>query len=438
MKTRIRAWVTSLMACPLIAGASIPIFSKKDNAQPSALVPRGDLLRSVLEISETPLAQISGTGERIHWVRESELWSAVDLSSSVYLRPGAEIKKFSFVNSANVPVQNTGGAWNVLRRQDFWLQIKRGGEQYWVRNRHAQANPEAWDNALVFEATSLLLQPQQNANRICQVNAGTIVRLISFHGHYAKASACGGAGYMHLSKLLTKAHFAKKVRTRDKIWHAVSRVNTNEIISRDFRPIPFGEIMGFEIDPKLRFTKTLARVNVLQTRQERWARSEVKNLGFFWWNMNATEQPDASREKTRVKSHKMFSGKIFDAATSPINPLLKIISAQGIYLTRNGAQWEKVDDLGDENYPLFITRTGKIFVGPYISYDDGQTFKPYIRWERLFAALGARGHFSLSKMRISDIQILDENGEKIKLVVYVGSRATSVFSTDMGRTWAER
>lgn len=424
------------MAWPYISSASISVYSKKDNPQPSAVVDKADLLKSILEISETSWVQVNTNEHRLKWIKESDLISAIDLSTHAYLRPQAELKRFTHVNSPNVSVKDSGGAWQILSRQDFWLQIKKiNFEPVWVRNRHMQANPEAWENAWVFENASLLLLPQQDSKSICQVNAHTQVKIFEFSGHYAKVSACGGAGFMHLSKLLTKAQFAKRVRTRDNTWHNVARVNTNEVISSEYRPIAFSEIAGFELDSKIRFTRNMARVSVVQTKQERWAKSEIKNLGFFWWNMNASEVREPSKESVRVKSQKMFTGKIFDAVTSPTDLNFKIVSAQGIYLTRNGSKWEKLDFFADENYPLFITRTGRIFVGPYISYDQAKTFKPYIRWERLFSALGARGTFSLSKLRISDIQIFDEAGEKIKLVVYIGDRALSITSDDMGRTW---
>lgn len=424
----------SLMAWPV--SAAIPLYSKRENSQSSALAPKSELLKSILEIVEVPLAQVNVGGDRLQWVREENLWSPVDLTASIYLRPNAEIKKFSNVTSPNIKVEKTNGAWIITQRKDYWLQIKQpiSGDLYWVRSRHAQGNPEAWDYAMVFEATHLLLLPQQGSNRICPLPVNTAVKLISFHGHYAKISACGGMGFIHLSKILTKAHFAKRVRTNDKKWHHVARVNTNEIIDTDYRPIAFTTITAFEFESKMRYTKTLAKATIMQSRQDRWARSQIKDLGFFWWNMNA-EEIGENHDEVRVKSKNIFTGKIFDAATNPLDPNFKIISSSGIYLTRNGSKWEKLDYFADENFPIFITQSGRIFVGPYVSFDQAKTFKPYIRWERLFSALGARGHFSLAKLKISDIQILDTKGEKIKLVVYAGDRVSSVVSADMGRSW---
>ncbi|OQW51546.1 MAG: hypothetical protein A4S09_09960 [Proteobacteria bacterium SG_bin7] len=421
------------MAWPI--SAAIPIYSKRENTHSSALAPKSELLKSILEIVEIPLVQVSASGDRLQWVREESLWSPVDLTASIYLRPNAEIKKFSNVTSPNIPVE-TNGVWSIVQKKNFWLQVKQpvSGDLFWVRTRHAQASPDMWDYAMIFDATQLLLLPQQNSNRICPLSANTAVKLISFHGHYAKVSACGGMGFVHLSKMLTKAHFAKRVRTQDKQWHHVARVNTNEIIDTDYRPISFATISGFEFEPKMRYTKTLTKVTAIQSRQERWARSHIKDFGFFWWNMNAHEVNE-SHDQVRVKSKNIFTGKIFDAATNPLNPAFKIISSSGIYLTRDGSAWEKLDYFADENFPIFITSSGRIFIGPYVSFDQAKTFKPYIRWERLFSALGARGHFSLAKLRISDIQIFDDNGERIKLVVYVGERSASIFSEDMGRTW---
>lgn len=435
-KVFVSLWLISIAS--LTAGsafAGIPLFSKRENSQSSAVAPKSELLKSILEIVEVPLVQISGAGESLQWVREENLWSSLDLTASVYLRPNAELKKFCNATSPNIPTE-IKGAWTVTQKKDFWLQIKQPitGDLYWIRSRHAQGNPESWDYGIVFEATHLLLLPQQTSGRICPLATNTSVKLISFHGHYAKVNACGGMGFVHLSKIFTKALFAKRVRTHDKEWHHVARVNANEVIDTDYRPISFATITAFEFEPKMRYTKNLVRATVMQTKQDRWARSQIKNLGFFWWNMNAQEVPQI-RDQVRVKSKNIFTGKIFDAATNPLDPNFKIISSSGIYLTRNGSKWEKLESFSDENFPIFITSSGRIFVGPYVSFDQAKTFKPYIRWERLFSALGARGHFSLAKLKISDIQIFDDKGEKIKLVVYVGERSAAVISEDMGRSW---
>ena len=123
-------------------------------------------------------------------------------------------------------------------------------------------------------------------------------------------------------------------------------------------------------------------------------------------------------------------------ATSPAIPALKFVSAQGVYRTNDGREWSRIATFANNNYPIAIAGAGAVFIGPYLSDDQGETFQQWIRWDILVSTLRHLNQHAPPSLQIAEIRPLDASGRRVLLKLNLGAGLpVSVVTDDQGVSW---
>jgi hypothetical protein len=171
-----------------------------------------------------------------------------------------------------------------------------------------------------------------------------------------------------------------------------------------------------------------------ETTEKKWGRIFSRESGELWW-MIQDENWTLPLHPTKIKTAELFSKhKIHDIASSPTLPNLKILSAQGIYRTIDGEEWEKLVHFKNDDYAVAIDKTGRIFVGNEYSDDQGETFHSFIRFESLLLAVHKRWRMSPRHLKILELSSTNSVGLQVKLDI--GLKFPVLVNTpDQGRSW---
>ena len=125
-------------------------------------------------------------------------------------------------------------------------------------------------------------------------------------------------------------------------------------------------------------------------------------------------------------------------AASPLDHGLKLASAQGIFRTTDGEQWTQIEQFRDQDHPIAIAKSGRIFVGPYFSDDQGVTFTEYIRWDKLIASLARlRGDTrERASIQILEVKPAKNDPQNVTVTLDLGqSDRIIAMTTDLGGSW---
>ena len=194
-------------------------------------------------------------------------------------------------------------------------------------------------------------------------------------------------------------------------------------------PLPYADLV--------RSLRADSPLKVIEKRSLRWGQANLKDLGQIWWPMIAeADESSANELRERITTPELFKRKIFDMATSPAIPALKFVSAQGIYRTNDGREWSRIPTFQDKNYPIAISGAGAVFIGPYMSDDQGETFEQWIRWDILVSTLRKLNHHAPAQLQIVGIQPQGIAGRRVLLKLNLGANSkVSVVTDDQGLSW---
>ncbi len=167
-------------------------------------------------------------------------------------------------------------------------------------------------------------------------------------------------------------------------------------------------------------------VTQMEERQIEWMKSNVKGHGLVWWK-EEREKKDAQSSLFHVKD--IISRKVFDIAKHP-QKNLTVVSADGVYRSFDGENWEKIDRFQNKNFAVAFSPTGELFVGDSKSSDLGQKFERFVRWDQIIRDL----HLTND---LHDFSIQEISFDADSVVLHVKKQSLDFFisSRDSGKTW---
>ena len=170
---------------------------------------------------------------------------------------------------------------------------------------------------------------------------------------------------------------------------------------------------------------------------KRWGKSGLPQWGELWWPDTTLESNVAFRENPSPAFYQLSKGKIYQMEQSPVVSGLHFAStSQGVYRSFDGLRWEALKPF-KKAFPLKLTKNGTLFVGDQVSFDHGESFRPFVRWDLIFHRLGGR-----LKTKPGPVQILRVapdlgNPEKVTLSLSLGSGdRVRLYTSNLGRNWS--
>lgn len=416
-------------ALPSTAFAT-PVYLRLDSLFPTGNHPRKWLEERTKHVQFQRWLRVKtnapdGKGVIYGWLAEDHLLTPLNLALEAVTTEDVPARRETEMDSLTgqilakespVLILETIGSW--VRVQPLPASEKRA---CWVPTESLKPLARAQTrNAYIFKKTPVFVLPGPHARRIGELRARRFIPVIKVQKDWVEIKYQGGSGFVRQEDAWTLEDLGEK-GARPLIASAPLRS----------APLPYADLVTTLPDQ--------AALEVIEAKVQRWGQVRIPHLGDAWWPIaeDFDDEKDPSSAVTeRLLTEDLFSRKIFDMASSPAIPSLKFASAQGVYKTTDGKEWVKIPLFKNENYPISIASQGSIFIGPYVSDDQGETFQTWIRWDKLVATLKARHVITPKQLQILEVRPEDATGRHLSLKLNIGLpepvRATT---DDQGLTW---
>jgi hypothetical protein len=242
--------------------------------------------------------------------------------------------------------------------------------------------------------------------------AETRFQVLAFHGGWVKVRSLNEPyyeGYIDGNNLITRFDFASMVSFK-KNWVSVKSREDDKLILENNQTVPIHQIKSLITQSNLAIAiKSLGEPNILLKQHLKlisyentlWIQSEIKGHGLVSWKWpKLNEKPLNLNEYT---TEQILKRDIFSMSVHPQNSNIGIVSANGIFITRNGKTWNKIENFKSENHPVLITEKNQIYVGDKLSHDFAKSFYTYFRWEDI-SKIAFEQNKKASEIRLSNLE----------------------------------
>lgn len=254
----------------------------------------------------------------------------------------------------------------------------------------------------------------------------------------------GRIGYVDITHFVNRADFATLAYHPKKNWVTVAYRNNDKIITKTGDKIPMNEIMGYVtssdrgivVNPQtgLSGPPLRARVEIQKPEAQIWGISQLEGHGQVWWKkQDLIISENSKRKPTTLSTEALLKREIYSIAFESKMSLRGLVSSEGVYRTDDGLTWTLIPQFGKQNYPVNIHPSGVWFVGSFKSTNQGKSFEPFIRWDKLAQAIESAYHRNPKELRLTQIEALPNS--QIQIHVDTGSARIKLRSTLEGANW---
>lgn len=410
-----------------VARADIPVYLKTESRFPSGVHPRDWLEARTKETQVQRWFRVVTEGS-YGWVAEDHVLTAMKLSSiarTIRDEPDRSapqmdaLKKNRIPKNAQVIILEIVGSWSRGRvlgedapSQDSWIlnealirdsgnQIERGVVFRDAPLRHLpKSELKAFDLLSAFKEISILNSVKNSS------------------GPWLEIQNDEGVAWVE----------------RKNVWLP------QDLADGSIRPMQPGLELRSSPLPNADIVKRLTGTEVLKvvnSKYLRWGKVKVPEHGWLWWPISDDRADgEGALPPLKLSTQDLLGRTIYDMASSQSVPGLRFASAQGVFKSRDGIQWAMIPKFENGNYPIAVAKNGLLFVGPYVSNDQGENFETWIRWDLLIDAVKRETGTPPAHVRLSGLQAHDADGKQIELTLDVGrTKPVRLTTPDRGLTW---
>lgn len=344
----------------------------------------------------------------------SLLFPAVSKATPIFMSP-----------SNGYPSGDHSSEWLEKRTSEIkiqkWLRLRLDPKTVgWTSEDTVLTRTNLIGRAFIASSTSLYSEARHKSEFLRSLESGEFLTLVGESGGFLKVRTTDGeVGFAPKSNCLTGSSLAEKqvLFVRD------------GIILRSAPTPDSGEI---------RRSMKFGRHRVIETAVVKWGRVEVPGKGSVWWPLDESSKVAIKTDWQKVTASELFlNRKLFDLAVSPTVPNLRFASANGIFRTLNDKQWEKIPKFANQNHPIAVAKSGRLFVGSWYSDDHGETFHSYVRFDQLVSSLKSRWKMNPRRFKFLEVKPISANGDELIVKVDIGLKKPVLAVTrNQGINWS--
>jgi|GEM_PF-6553306 len=218
--------------------------------------------------------------------------------------------------------------------------------------------------------------------------AGQPFKVLKFLNQYAVVMSLTSPyekGYLYVYDCISKIDFATHVLVFNQ-WTKIHRT-TNGLFSTNGTPIHLHQIQALQtdkqtavlideanIDKKLNFS-VRSKFIIQNYTFEIWNKSYLAKHGLIWW-----QEHNPNTKHLKPIDQEFFKNKTFSKVIDPNSPNVQIVSADGIFISRDGGQsFLEIPQFRGQNWPVSIGSDGTLFAGYFSANPNTLDFLPYIK-----------------------------------------------------------
>lgn len=419
--------ITSFFTVQLIATSlcfAIPVYLRIDSQFPSGHHSHQLLENRTKKIQFQRWFQVETKDKFTGWIPEDYCLTALKLAEEATLKDQVPVRKEPLMDVFGQELINKGTPVRILSVDASWAQVRfyRGNSNVildsWIPSESLEpvisssVSPSNLENVYLIHDGAIHILPDSKARKNGKVVAGSIVQVKKINPAWFEIISQDSSG--RGSKLKNGFLQRSDVITISDLTTTGAYPIQNLVPLRS-APLPYADLLRnlvFSTRLKIKGVETL-----------RWGLARVPDVGEIWWPIieNHRDEEKGTATPEKISSNELFLRKIFDMASSPAIPSLKFASAKGVYRTVDGKQWTKLATFQDKDFPIAIAGLGSVFVGPYLSDDQGETFQQWIRWDTLISVLRRQSQVTPQSLKIHEIRPEDPTGRRVVLKLAIGN-----------------
>jgi hypothetical protein len=398
------------------------------------------------------------------WVPRSSVLMDLDLTTKAVTIGHAPY--FYQANTTSNPVGHlpVDTTLEIRSRKDNWVKAilpdhPHKSRGFWIEERYLKASPLDGGRFMAVMTTGAREKPALDGKVVFHLSEGSIVRPIKIRESWALIQLKRKKGWINLHDVVSKTEFADQVLHRGSWkpclgrtgrWVALPKgvfVNLTDISAIRTNPakaILQNKVLKVRAKPSTALAPVIQtlgfgqRLSVADRQTIRWKHAYTSEYGSIWWSVPVDAQgreiATVSTKAGMFSTDEVFSRGIFDMAANSQFPTVRYVSAGGVFKTTDEINWKQITFFGNKNYPLALSSSGVLYVGPYLSRNGGRSFSPYLRWDRIVARyMKSQGRVP-QRMTLTKIDT-DEWSGAVTVTLSSGLHQWKLRSSDSGLRW---
>jgi SH3-like domain-containing protein len=445
------ALITVLLSINSAWCQSTPAYLKPNNPAPTGHFDLKILKSRAIGIDQFEWLWVRDAKGHNGWLLKSSALLPLDFSRQALLMKGQAIH--SKPEDLLVPQKSLNQSQIVTlvdRFRDWYkiIYLENDIKYYgWVRSRFL--NPHSKDAGYFFSTveTHLRMEPKMKAQILKNIEPGLPIIPISIKEDWALVEFAGTKGYIPFKNIKSRMDVSIKVRTDKGYFQPHASLYKNKILEIFSNPVWVGT-GAYSIDLKEKPDMGSNTVTVIEPWQslalqgysvKKWSKSNIPHWGDLWWPETTIESNVEIIESVRPQLTYLKKSDIYQIEKSPVVPNLVFASTtHGVYRSFDGKSWYPLNDF-KHGFPIKVANDGTLFVADQVSFDHGESFSHFIRWDKVFDTMPNNSKLSSGPVQIINVEPNPNNHRNITLSLKVGTnKYLQIYTPDMGQSWRLR
>lgn len=450
MKTLLIILIFTLLS-PQGFAQSTPAYLKPNNPAPTGHFDQKTLSQRTLATDQFEWLWVRDSKGHDGWILKSSALLPLDFSRQAILAKGEFIHpKPQNYRQPQTTLKQSQIVTLVDRYRDWYKIIyKEDTRKFygWVRSRYL--TPHSKDGGYFFSTkeTHLRKAPKMKSQILRKIPPGIAFAPLNAKGEWAYVNFAGTKGYIPFKNIKSRMDVAIKVRTNKGYYKPHPALYKHKVLEIFANPIWVGT-GAYSIDLKSKpdmGASTVATIKPWQSLNlqgysiKKWNKSHVPRWGELWWPETTIESNVEIIEAVRPQLTLLKKSEIYQLENSPVIPKLQFASTtHGVYRSFDGKSWFPLKNF-KHGYPIKVAKNGTLFVADKVSFDHGESFQHYIRWDKIFASLPNKNKLSSGPIQILNVEPHTSNHNNVTLSLKVGTnKYLQMYTPDLGKSWRLR
>lgn len=332
----------------------------------------------------------------------------------------------------------------VLESRQFWTQIEFKKQVGWVPTSDLKPVSEDLGLAMSFVDSFLRKKPGYDSEPLTTISKNTFFKNYKVTGQWLQVEYKNKLGFIDINHVYLRADFARWAHHRKMGWVRTKNRENYFLRTEDQILLPLEEITGLVGDthralmiesipdgPQIR---SLVQLKSLDGQQ--WKSSQLKGHGLVWWkksDASSGTKPTPTENAKTITTDQILDKDIFSYSFVDAKSFKGLISARGVYKSNDGLNWQKIETFAGNNEPVAIIPNKGWYVGAYRSLDEGKTFEPYIRWDKMTETIVT--HYSRAPLFMKILKIESHKNNRLLLTIDAGFKKINLQSSRDQSEW---
>lgn len=420
----------------------VSFYRNQQSIFPSGQASRDDLEAKILRRDFEPWLRITWN-KKSYEVPGETVIRDVQVTQNLIAKETLKLVKEPQDSAKTAGMVSAKTILKVLRTNSYWAEVVDSKQkiQGWVP-LHLLESPVEDEGVFITLIDSFLKKTPHNSSAII-TTVPRMQRLTSLgiEKTFLKVSYQGHVGYLDLANLVGRADFAMWAYNKNKGWLGISHRENGFLFTVDNQKIPLEKFIAFNpyVNRGVACQKLMddapsirSRVEIGDNKAHRWALSALEGHGTVWWRMEEPENSTKNEVVNQITTEQLMKREVSAFALAG-KTSKGLASADGIFRTEDGKTWKEIPLFEGKNYPVAVHPDGIWYVGNYRSFDEGKTFEPYIKWDKLAERIQVGIHKTPRHLRIAQIEPLPNS--RIRILVDTGVQKVKMQAHILSQEW---